>query len=264
MAAKLLLLAAASLAHMQLAVAAPVEENVSAATRLNTAVMIDDFNQRWTLAVQAECSGQSCVIADAAGTTGNLPRFKAEGGDAQSYKCIAKYNPEGAKAAQAAPPVTKQSTGLSSVLLGSAYKTGQLVPGFGPPDTGKFTARCSPNILIFAKGTLEIGELGITVGPVLNTALAGRQWTVVGVPYAAEIAGDYCLGMPGGWMAKDMINQAAEKCPTSKIFVSGYSQGAMVAHIGVAYAKEEHKSRIKVSSKRKKPQKSSNWKKALC
>lgn len=47
-------------------------------------------------------------------------------------------------------------------------------------------------------------------------------------------------------VAKDMINQAAEKCPSSKIFVAGYSQGAMVVRNGVAYANDAAKAKVKV------------------
>lgn len=49
-------------------------------------------------------------------------------------------------------------------------------------------------------------------------------------------------------MAKDVINDAAAKCPTAKLFVSGYSQGAMVARNGVAYANDAAKARVKVKN----------------
>jgi hypothetical protein len=89
--------------------------------------------------------------------------------------------------------------------------------------------------------------LGISVGPVLSSGLSGSQWSVVGVPYDADFAGDNCLGLPGGMVAKDLLNQAAKKCPNSKLFMSGYSEGGMVSHNGVAYAEEETKKRVAVS-----------------
>jgi hypothetical protein len=89
--------------------------------------------------------------------------------------------------------------------------------------------------------------LGITVGPVLSSGLSGRDWSVVGVPYDADFAGDNCLGLPGGQVAKDLLNQAAKKCPDSKLFMSGYSEGGMVSHNGVAYADEETKKHVAVS-----------------
>jgi hypothetical protein len=105
--------------------------------------------------------------------------------------------------------------------------------------------------VFFARGTTETGLLGITVGPVLSSGLTGRDWSVVGVPYDADFAGDNCLGLPGGMVAKDLLNQAAKKCPESKLFMSGYSEGGMVSHNGVAYAEEETKKRVAVSKTRK-------------
>jgi cutinase len=112
---------------------------------------------------------------------------------------------------------------------------------------GTFSGKCTKNIVIFARGTTEMGSLGITVGPVLSSSLTGKDWSVVGVNYDADFAGDNCLGLPGGQVAKDMLNQAAQKCPNSKIFMSGYSEGAMVSHNGVAYADEESKKHVAVS-----------------
>jgi hypothetical protein len=49
-------------------------------------------------------------------------------------------------------------------------------------------------------------------------------------------------------VAKDLLNQAAKKCPESKLFMSGYSEGGMVSHNGVAYAEEETKKHVAVST----------------
>lgn len=48
-------------------------------------------------------------------------------------------------------------------------------------------------------------------------------------------------------VARDMIVGAAAKCPDSKIFMSGYSEGGMVSHNAVAYLPEETKKRVNVS-----------------
>jgi hypothetical protein len=188
----------------------------------------------WILAPPAQCAGQSCLVADTAGSTGKLPAFKAEGGTTVSWKCIEKWNPEGAAAGQKAPPVKKQSTGVSSTLLGGLNSATETLSS--PTIKGTFNSKCTKNIVLFAKGTMEPGALGMLVGPSVQSALKG-DWSVVGIPYTADIPGDYCLGLPGGQVGKDMLNQAAEKCPNSAIFLSGYSQGAMVAHNSVAYAK---------------------------
>jgi hypothetical protein len=138
----------------------------------------------WILAPLAGCSGQSCVVADTAGSTGQLPKFKAEGGTATSWKCIAKWNPEGAAAGQRAPPVQKQSTGVSSSLLGGL--NGATEGSSAPVTKGTFNGKCAKNIVLFAKGTMEPGALGILVGPSLSSALKG-DWSVVGIPYTADI-----------------------------------------------------------------------------
>lgn len=105
---------------------------------------------------------------------------------------------------------------------------------------------CKANSLIFARGTLETGTMGITVGPAMSLAL-GNSWYVEGVSYDASMLGDYCVGLPGGWAAKEQINKLVAKCPNTKIVVSGYSQGAMVARIGSAFANEAAQKRIAVS-----------------
>jgi hypothetical protein len=203
-------------------------------------------NIRAHLDLRANCAGQSCDIADLSGSTGRPVKVKPEGGGDTDFKCIGKYNPEGLQQALKAPQVTKQPNGFSGAAMGAAHSLGNWMPGFAPTSSGKFTGKCTPNIVIFAKGTLETGLLGITVGPVLNMGLPS-SFSVVGVDYTADLAGDYCLGLNGGMVAKDMLNQAAKKCPDSKIFMSGYSQGGMVSHNAVAYADEEAKKHVAVS-----------------
>jgi Cutinase len=192
------------------------------------------------------CAGQSCDIADLAGSTGRLPKVKPEGGGTSDFKCIAKYNPAGIEAALKAPAVKAQPNGVSGALMGASHSLGNWIPGAAAADTGTFTGSCTKNIVIFAKGTTEVGSLGITVGPVLNAGLP-RGFSVVGVPYTADLAGDYCLGLPGGMVARDMLNQAVKKCPDAKIFMSGYSQGGMISHNAVAYADEEARKHVAVS-----------------
>jgi len=198
------------------------------------------------------CAGQSCIAADAAGSSGNPIRAMPEGGGAGDQACISKYNPEfGAWVQQhggaaKAPKGPKQDTGLSSSLLGGLNAMWQpFTDGFGGhTDKGTFDGTCEPNILIWAKGTFEPGPYGFLVGPSFTSGLPSG-WSTAGVSYDPNVPGDYCLGLPGGMVAKDVINQAAKKCPTANLFVSGYSQGAMVARNGVAYADADAKTHVK-------------------
>jgi hypothetical protein len=90
-----------------------------------------------------------------------------------------------------------------------------------------------------------MGTMGQTVGPALSRAL-GSKFRSVGVRYTADVAGDNCIGFPGGIKCVEQLAKLAQQCPTSNFFISGYSQGAMVAHICTAYSKDEVKKRIKV------------------
>jgi hypothetical protein len=74
----------------------------------------------------------------------------------------------------------------------------------------------------------------------------GSKFRSVGVKYTADIAGDNCIGFPGGMKCIEQLAKLAQQCPTSNFFISGYSQGAMVAHICTAFSKDEIKKRIKV------------------
>jgi cutinase len=109
----------------------------------------------------------------------------------------------------------------------------------------KRQAACKPNALLFARGTTEPGTMGTTVGPALSRAL-GSKWRVEGVKYTADIAGDDCIGFPGGIKCRDQLEVLAQACPETKWFLAGYSQGAMVARICTAFSKPEIKEKIKV------------------
>jgi hypothetical protein len=106
---------------------------------------------------------------------------------------------------------------------------------------------CKKNTLLFARGTMETGTMGITVGPALSSAL-GSDWAVEGVKYDASMLGDYCVGLPGGTACKSQLEALATRCPNTKIVASGYSQGAMVARICSAFASDAAKQKIAVSA----------------
>jgi len=98
--------------------------------------------------------------------------------------------------------------------------------------------------MIFAKGTLEPGIMGSTVGPALKTAL-GAGWESIGVDYSNSMAGIQCIGMPGGYIAKGVTEKLNERCPKTNIILAGYSQGAMVVRFAAAWANPATKQQIK-------------------
>jgi hypothetical protein len=179
---------------------------------------------------------------------------------AAGWVCVGKYNPEGKAAVDALGP--KGGKGKGKGIFGRITEGVLAVEPVSiavQPRTlverqlggrGGFSGACKPNILIYAKGTTESGEFGGTVGPGLKTAMGkqgGGQWTVVGVNYTANSDGNNCVGLPGGMVAKGILESASQKCPNSKIFLSGYSQGAMVVRNAVAYANAKARSQVKVS-----------------
>jgi cutinase len=116
---------------------------------------------------------------------------------------------------------------------------------------------CKPVTVIFARGTVEPGNVGDLAGPeffdALNLYLGSSNVAVQGVDYAASIPGYLEGGDPAGAATlASLTNEAASKCPATQIVLSGYryvfpfhvyicghgadssqSQGAQVVHLGV-------------------------------
>jgi cutinase len=112
-------------------------------------------------------------------------------------------------------------------------------------------AACEKTILIYARGTIEPGDWGISVGPALQTQAKNLGWGTRAVGsaqgYGAGIADDFCVGLPGGIACKKFLEKTSSECPSSNFVLAGYSQGAMVARICAAYQAPATQARIKVS-----------------
>lgn len=177
---------------------------------------------------QESCTGQSCGIANLSGSTG-LPIEiesgpKLSGGSATGTKCIDQWLTKLNVPHPPIPPPSRRSR----------IEVRQ--------------AACKPYTLLFARGTFEFGALGLTVGPQVKSALEKAQpgkWDIKGIEYQNDMSGNDCVGLPGGMKCLDILKSSAAQCPDTKFVLSGYSQGAMVAHICAAYAEEALKSRIK-------------------
>lgn len=103
---------------------------------------------------------------------------------------------------------------------------------------------CKPITVIFARGTIELGNVGALVGPPffnnLDDLIGADNIAVQGVDYPATIGGYLVGGDPGGAQTTaDLLNQAAKKCPDTQIVLSGYSQGAQLVHLGEAMVSAE-------------------------
>ena len=127
--------------------------------------------------------------------------------------------------------------------------------GFGSSTQNGVTgagATCKDVTLIFARGTSEPGNMGSVVGPPLAQALAqdvgSDGLAVQGVAYSASIQGAIEGGDPAGstTMAQ-LVSQVAQKCPDSKIVMSGYSQGAQLVHNAAGQLDSGSASKVAVS-----------------
>lgn len=100
---------------------------------------------------------------------------------------------------------------------------------------GQGGTNCASNIVIFARGTTEDGNVGALSGPPFFDALAqkvGAQNLVVqGVDYPADVPGFLAGGDPqGSKTMAQLVQQATSQCPNSKVIMSGYSQGGQLVH----------------------------------
>ncbi|KAF2133899.1 carbohydrate esterase family 5 protein [Dothidotthia symphoricarpi CBS 119687] len=97
---------------------------------------------------------------------------------------------------------------------------------------------CRAVTVIWARGTTQEGNVGTpdSEGPTFFNNLASRlggtsRLAIQGVTYPASIAGFLAGGdAAGSTTMYNLINTAASKCPSTKIVVSGYSQGAQLVH----------------------------------
>ena len=116
-------------------------------------------------------------------------------------------------------------------------------------DTRNELSECKPVTVIFARGTIELGNVGSLVGPpffnALDVAIGAENVGVQGVDYPATIEGYLEGGDPGGAATTaQLLEQAASQCPDTQIVLSGYSQGAQVVHLGEAMVSAEVAARI--------------------
>ena len=89
---------------------------------------------------------------------------------------------------------------------------------------------CKPVTIIFARGTTELGNVGTFAGPpffnALGHVIGDSNIAVQGVNYPASIAGFLAGGDAGGASTlASLTNQAASKCPSTQIILSGYRYG---------------------------------------
>lgn len=92
---------------------------------------------------------------------------------------------------------------------------------------------CAPITVIFARGTGEAGNIGALLGPQLFQKIISDlngNVALQGVNYPADWFGNFQQGATGSSSLSSLVDQALANCPSTKIVLAGYSQGAMVVH----------------------------------
>lgn len=95
------------------------------------------------------------------------------------------------------------------------------------PTRNDLSGPCKPVTIIFARGTSELGNVGLLAGPPFFNALGSiigySNIAVQGVDYPASIPGYLVGGSPDGSATfASLVGQAASKCPQTQIVVGGY------------------------------------------
>jgi cutinase len=88
---------------------------------------------------------------------------------------------------------------------------------------------CSDVELIFGRGTSEdpgIGRVGQALADALTPQLGGRTLSTYGINYPATY--DFLTAADGAYDAQARIATLAAQCPSTKIVLGGYSQGAAI------------------------------------
>ncbi|KAF2463523.1 cutinase precursor, partial [Lindgomyces ingoldianus] len=94
---------------------------------------------------------------------------------------------------------------------------------------------CKAMTVIFARGTTEAGNMGTLAGPpfvqAIGQMMGENNVAVQGVDYPADIPGFLAGGDAGGSkMMAQLVGQAKQACPTTKLVMAGYSQGGQLVH----------------------------------
>jgi hypothetical protein len=204
--------------------------------------------------------GQSCYIAYLSGSTKSVYKLpagktKAEGQDAKGEACT-KDNLK--KLNVTMPPQLSSRTALLEFITSSDEAGFQ---GISMPEqpVNQLTALekrqgCKPETLLWVRGTFETGEFGniAKFGTTVQSTFSKAGWGTIGLKdtdgYDAAASNNYCVGLPGGVACVPWLNKQVANCPNSKFILGGYSQGAMVSRICIAFASPATRAKVKVSN----------------
>ncbi|MCV7423844.1 cutinase family protein [Mycobacterium yunnanensis] len=128
----------------------------------------------------------------------------------------------GTAVARAAKKVALGALAVGAVTIGSVV---------GPTATASAAdGSCAAVEVVFARGTFEapgVGATGQAFVDALTARLPGKAVDVYAVNYPASL--DFGRAVDGIVDASNQIQSIATQCPSTKIVLGGYSQGAAVA-----------------------------------
>lgn len=113
------------------------------------------------------------------------------------------------------------SGALACLLPAAGVLVGMAAPAQAAP--------CPDIELVFARGTSEpngIGRVGQALADQLQADLGGRTLGTYGVNYPASY--DFLAAADGATDATNRIANMADRCPSTRFILGGYSQGAAV------------------------------------
>jgi len=114
----------------------------------------------------------------------------------------------------------------AAILLTTLGSTAAAVIGVAPTASA---APCPDIEVVFARGTSEpagVGRVGQAFADALSSQVGGRTVSTYGVNYPAGY--DFLTTADGALDAANRIASMAAQCPSTKIVLGGYSQGAAV------------------------------------
>jgi len=140
---------------------------------------------------------------------------------------------------------------LAALAAANPVEVRQLRGRVGTTATEFSDGGCRDIIMLFARGSTEVGNMGVICGPPtangLKSNFGANAVAVEGIEYGARVATNL---LPGGAdpagirEMQRLIQQAVTQCPDSKLVVGGYSQGAALTHRAVEDLPQAQKDRI--------------------
>jgi len=208
------------------------------------------------VAVQAapqQCKDQSCLLAYRSGSTKSkypLPAgvTKLEGQNDEGDACARKNLKE---LKVDVPGVSRFLELLTNSTFNEGFLTETLGGRLASTMQQEQQADCKPETLLYARGSAESGEFGNIkkIGLSISEAFTKAGWGAIGIKktdgYDADMKNNFCAGLPGGVACIPWLNAQVARCPNTKFVFGGYSQGAMVARICIAFANDAAKKAVK-------------------